>query len=146
MEIPFRAACGVRRKSRVKKNRDALVWLPTRSCFAYRVAMDSYRTLDAWKLAHELCVLTLGGADDAWHPRCSELLHQLRKAVISVEANIVEGYALGTPGYRLKHYRIAFGSAAEAESPRRRSSATYPKRSSNRSHRSPSACYRCCAY
>jgi four helix bundle protein len=32
-----------------------------------------------------------------------------------VEANIVEGYALGTPALCRRHLRIAFGSAAEAE-------------------------------
>lgn len=39
----------------------------------------------------------------------------MRRAIVSVEANIVEGYALGTvPMYR-RHLRIALGSAAEAE-------------------------------
>ena len=40
---------------------------------------------------------------------------QLRRAVTSVEANIVEGYALGTPPLFRRHLRIAMGSAAEAE-------------------------------
>jgi four helix bundle protein len=43
-------------------------------------------------------------------------LDQLRRAAISVEANIVEGYALGTPLQFRRHLRIAMGSAAEAES------------------------------
>ena len=34
---------------------------------------------------------------------------------MSVEANIVEGYALGTSPLYRRHLRIAFGSAAEAE-------------------------------
>ena len=34
---------------------------------------------------------------------------------MSVEANIVEGYALGTVPLCRRHLRIAFGSAAEAE-------------------------------
>jgi len=77
--------------------------------------MNSYRSLVAWQLAHELCVRTLRACDDAYHPRSRALFDQLRRAVISVEANIVEGYALDTPAYRSKHLRIAFGSAAEAE-------------------------------
>jgi four helix bundle protein len=40
----------------------------------------------------------------------------MKRAAVSVEANIVEGYALATPRYFQKHMRIAFGSAAEAES------------------------------
>jgi four helix bundle protein len=43
------------------------------------------------------------------------LFDQLRRAVISVEANIVEGYALGTTPLFRRHLRIAMGSAAEAE-------------------------------
>jgi four helix bundle protein len=77
--------------------------------------MDSYRSLLAWQVAHQLVIKSLRGIDDAWHPRCGALLEQLRRAVISIEANIVEGYALGTRPYLLKHARIAFGSAAEAE-------------------------------
>src|SRR2546428_14134299 len=40
---------------------------------------------------------------------------QLRRAAVSVEANIVEGYALGTSKLFRRHLRIASGSAAEAE-------------------------------
>jgi four helix bundle protein len=32
-----------------------------------------------------------------------------------VKANLVEGYALGTPGLFRRHLRIALGSAAEVE-------------------------------
>ena len=76
--------------------------------------MDSYRTLDAWKLAHELCIRTLRGTEEISQPRCWALIDQLRRAVVSVEANVVEGYALDGR-YLAKHIRIAFGSAAEAE-------------------------------
>lgn len=44
-----------------------------------------------------------------------DLFDQLRRATISIEANIVEGYALGSPALYRRHLRIAFGSAAEAE-------------------------------
>ena len=43
------------------------------------------------------------------------LFDQLKRATLSVEANIVEGYALGTIPLCRRHLRIAFGSAAEAE-------------------------------
>jgi four helix bundle protein len=43
------------------------------------------------------------------------LFDQIRRATISVPANIVEGYALATPLLYRKHLRISLGSAAEAE-------------------------------
>jgi four helix bundle protein len=43
------------------------------------------------------------------------LFDQIRRSAISVEANIVEGYALGSPPQFRKHLRIAMGSAAEVE-------------------------------
>src|SRR5207244_6746275 len=43
------------------------------------------------------------------------IFDQLRRATISIGANIVEGYALSTPLQFRRHLRIALGSAAEAE-------------------------------
>lgn len=77
--------------------------------------MYSYQSLDAWKRAHRALLLTLRATDEAYHPRSRALFDQLKRAVISVEANIVEGYALGTVPLCRRHLRIAFGSAAEAE-------------------------------
>ena len=77
--------------------------------------MNSYKTLDVWKHAHSAAVRTLRVCDAAYHPRSRALLDQLKRAAVSVEANIVEGYALATPGHVGRHLRIAFGSAAEAE-------------------------------
>jgi four helix bundle protein len=77
--------------------------------------MHSYRRLDAWKHAHTALRLTLSATDAGYHPRSRALFDQLKRAVISVEANIVEGYALGSPALCRRHLRIAMGSAAEAE-------------------------------
>jgi four helix bundle protein len=77
--------------------------------------MHKYRTLFAWQQAHQAAVLTLKQCDASYHPRSRALFDQLRRATISVEANIVEGYALGTPLQFRRHLRIAMGSAAEAE-------------------------------
>ena len=38
---------------------------------------------------------------------------QIRRSAVSVPANIVEGYALGTRAQLIKHLRIALASAAE---------------------------------
>jgi four helix bundle protein len=77
--------------------------------------MNSYRTLAAWKHSHEALIVTFKRTDAAYHPRKFSLFDQIRRAVVSVEANIVEGYALDTEALFRKHLRIAFGSAAEAE-------------------------------
>lgn len=77
--------------------------------------MYKYRSLDAWKRAHAAVILTLKATDGPNPPRSWNVFDQTRRAIISVEANIVEGYALGTvPLYR-RHLRIALGSGAEAE-------------------------------
>src|SRR2546426_4100715 len=77
--------------------------------------MHKYRSLVAWQRAHEAMLLALRTSDAAFHPRSKALFDQLRRAVISVEANIVEGYALSTPLQFRRHLRIALGSAAETE-------------------------------
>ncbi len=79
------------------------------------MGVRSYRSLEAWKAAHRALLLTLRATDAANRPKAWALFDQLKRAAVSVEANVVEGYALGTPAYFQKHMRIAFGSAAEAE-------------------------------
>jgi four helix bundle protein len=77
--------------------------------------VHKYRSLVAWQRAHAVTVLTLKQCDAHYHPRSRALFDQLRRATISVGANIVEGYALSTPLQFRRHLRIALGSAAEAE-------------------------------
>lgn len=85
------------------------------SAVAIFACMYRYQSLEAWKRAHAAAVLVLRSTDAPAHPKCREVFSQLRRAVISVEANIVEGYALGTADLYRRHLRIALGSAAEAE-------------------------------
>lgn len=77
--------------------------------------VESYRSLYAWQQAHKALLLTLEATDVSYHPRARALFDQINRAVVSVEANIVEGYALQTVPLFRRHLRIAFGSAAEAE-------------------------------
>ncbi len=77
--------------------------------------MRKYQSLVAWQRAHRGAKLTLRVTDAEDHPRHRRLFDQLRRAAISVEANVVEGYALSTPAQFRRHLRIAKGSAAEAE-------------------------------
>jgi four helix bundle protein len=73
-------------------------------------------TLDAWRCAHETAraayLLTM-------QPVLSKhfaLSDQIRRAAISIPANITEGYALGTTPQFIRCLRIALGSAAELKS------------------------------
>ena len=77
--------------------------------------MYKYQSLEAWKRARAAAVLTYRTTDAVSGPRSWNLFDQIRRAAVSVEANIVEGYALGTPRQFQRHLRIAMASAAEAE-------------------------------
>lgn len=77
--------------------------------------MDSYRSLHAWKHPPSAALLAHRVTEDLNRPKHWAILDQLRRAAISVEANIVEGYALDTPAQCRRHLCIAFGSAAEEE-------------------------------
>ena len=77
--------------------------------------MYAYRTLEAWKRAHHVALYIMRATDLPAPPRTRSIFEQIRRSVVSVEANIVEGYALGTPLQCRRHLRIAMGSAAEAE-------------------------------
>src|SRR5438034_7618566 len=77
--------------------------------------MRKYRTLVAWQRARQLALSVLKSTDGLDHPRSRAIVDQLRRAAVSVEANIVEGYALGTAAQFKRHLRIALGSVAETE-------------------------------
>ena len=77
--------------------------------------MDKYQSLIAWQSAHAFVISTYRTTDKCYHPRARSMFDQLRRAALSVEANIVEGYALKTKAQFLRHLIIARGSAAECE-------------------------------
>jgi four helix bundle protein len=78
--------------------------------------VHKYQSLEAWKRAHRAALVAHRATDAAYHPKSRDLFNQIRRAAASVEANVVEGYALGTTPQFIRHLRIAMGSAAEAES------------------------------
>ncbi len=74
-----------------------------------------FRKLLVWQRAHEL-VLGVYRSTKSFpdHERYG-LVSQLRRASVSVPANIAEGFALGTDPQFLRHLHISQGSLAEVE-------------------------------
>jgi four helix bundle protein len=77
--------------------------------------MEGYRALDAWRLAQQLCLGVLDATDGSLPRPAWTVIDQLRRAAVSIDVNLVEGYALGTVPLFRRHARIALGSAAEAQ-------------------------------
>jgi len=77
--------------------------------------MNKYRSLVAWQRAREISILVMRSTDAAYHPRSTVLFDQMRRAALSIELNIVEGYALATRPQFVRHLRISIGSAVEAQ-------------------------------
>ena len=67
--------------------------------------MKSYQSLHVWQRAHNLVVTTLRETDLARQPKTWAVFDQLRRAAVSVEANVVEGYALRAPRQFRRHLR-----------------------------------------
>ena len=76
--------------------------------------MQDYRNLDAWKKAHAIVLRTY--AQTAAFPNAERfgLTTQMRRAAVSVPANIAEGCYRGERSLA-QSLRIALGSAAELE-------------------------------
>lgn len=79
------------------------------------MTLQSYRNLDVWKkaidLVEEVYLLTRGFPSDEKFG----LTSQLRRAAVSVPANIAEGYGRIHRGDYLHHLSMAKGSLAEVE-------------------------------
>ena len=66
-------------------------------------------------MAQRLCVGVLEAPDGPLPRRAWVVTDQLRRAAVSADVNIVEGYALATKPLFLRHARISLGSTAEAQ-------------------------------
>ena len=75
--------------------------------------MGSHHDLFAWRRARQLTIEVFRYAGDHWCPAWSAIFDQLRRAALSVQLNIAEGFASG-PGARCRyHLRVAYASAVE---------------------------------
>lgn len=74
-----------------------------------------FRKLIVWQRAHELTLLVYKFTEKFPKHEMFGLTSQLRRAVVSVSANVVEGYAAGGKGQFKRYLNIAQGSLAEVE-------------------------------
>ena len=75
----------------------------------------SFRDLDTWKRAMDLAVVSYGLAGRLPSTERFELSSQIRRAAVSIPANIAEGHAGGSVGRCIHHLRIALGSLGELQ-------------------------------
>lgn len=78
--------------------------------------LKAFRKLIVWQRAHELTLMIYKAGEKFPKHEIFGLTSQLRRSAVSVEANIAEGYALGTAPNYLRHLNISVGSLAETES------------------------------
>ncbi len=79
--------------------------------------LKAFRKLIVWQRAHELALIVYKANENFPKYEMFGLTSQIRRSAVSIEANIAEGYALGTSPNYLRHLHISVGSLAETESP-----------------------------
>ncbi len=72
-----------------------------------------FRKLIVWQKAHQLALLVYKLTDKFRKSEIYGLTSQLRRAVVSVPANIAEGYGYGKRGQTARYVDIAQGSLSE---------------------------------
>ncbi len=75
--------------------------------------IQSFRDLDTWKVSMNLTVLAYALAKRLPATERFELAAQIRRAAVSIPANVAEGQGCGRDGRYIFHVRIALGSLGE---------------------------------
>lgn len=73
----------------------------------------TFRDLEVWKLAHQLVLSIYKLTEGLPKHEMFGLTSQLRRAAVSVPANIAEGFKKRTPADKAKFYNILQGSLEE---------------------------------
>jgi four helix bundle protein len=74
-----------------------------------------FRKLLVWQKAHHLVMLVYKFTENFPKSELFGMTSQIRRAIVSVPANIAEGYAAGGKGQFVRFLNIAQGSLAEVE-------------------------------
>lgn len=83
-------------------------------CLRHRSSMHPFERLTAWQKAHEFTLAVLQTIERRTRASQQVLVNQLRRAAISVSANIVEGSGRSTAAQFASFLNIALASAREA--------------------------------
>jgi four helix bundle protein len=78
--------------------------------------ITSFTKLKAWQKAHALALLTYQATESFPKTEVFGLVNQMRRAVVSVESNIAEGFSRQTSTDKAHFYNIALGSCTETQS------------------------------
>ena len=77
--------------------------------------LKAFRKLIVWQRAHELTLMVYKATEKFPKHEMFGLMSQMRRAAVSVAANMAEGYAAGGKGQFGRYLDIAQGSLAEVE-------------------------------
>jgi four helix bundle protein len=77
------------------------------------MAINSFRDLDAWKVAMELTLHVYEIIGRLPQNERFEMASQMRRNAVSVPSNVAEGHACGVRKRYRNHVRIAIGSVGE---------------------------------
>lgn len=77
--------------------------------------MQDYKKLEVWTKSHKLVLIIYSITKSFPHEELYGLTNQIRRAVVSIAANIVEGSGRQGKKEFLKFLNIAFASACEVE-------------------------------
>ncbi len=77
--------------------------------------MSDYKKLEVWQKAHQLVLAVYKISARFPNEEMYGLTSQIRRAVVSIPANIAEGSGKGTNPELIRYLRIAMGSAKEVE-------------------------------
>ncbi len=77
--------------------------------------MGDYRRLHVWQRAHQLVLSIYSATRTFPRDECFGLVVQMRRAAVSIPANLAEGCGRDTDPEIVRYARIALGSASELE-------------------------------
>lgn len=77
--------------------------------------MRDFRKLEVWRRGHRLALAVYQATTAFPGSELYGLTSQMRRAAVSIPANIAEGCGMGSPAELKRYMQIAMGSASELE-------------------------------